>query len=74
LQSRFVFNATELQKFYVHCSLKKSPRVTVRQFHDRIHARLGQESSRNRNANQNFDLVLVISGVYDYQRSLMLSN
>jgi hypothetical protein len=37
LQSRFVFNAAELQKFYVLCGLKKSPRVTVRQFHDRIH-------------------------------------
>jgi hypothetical protein len=37
LQSRFVFNAAELQKFYVLCGLRKSPRVTVRQFHDRIH-------------------------------------
>ncbi len=37
LQSRFVFNAAELQKFYILCGLKKSPRVTVRQFHDRIH-------------------------------------
>jgi hypothetical protein len=37
LQSRFVFNAAELQKFYVLCSLKNSARVTVRQFHDRIH-------------------------------------
>jgi hypothetical protein len=37
LQSRFVFNAAELQKFYILCGLRKSPRVTVRQFHDRIH-------------------------------------
>jgi hypothetical protein len=37
LQSRFVFNTTELQKFYVLCGLKKSPKVTVRQFQDRIH-------------------------------------
>jgi hypothetical protein len=39
LQSRFVFNATELQKLYILClcSLEKSPRVTVRQFHDHIH-------------------------------------
>jgi hypothetical protein len=36
LQSRFVFNAAELQKFYVLCGLKKSPKVTVRQFHDHI--------------------------------------
>jgi hypothetical protein len=37
VQSRFVFNTAELQKFYVLCGLKKSPRVTVCQFHDRIH-------------------------------------
>jgi hypothetical protein len=37
LQSQFVFNAAELQKFYVLCGLKKSLRVAVRQAHDRIH-------------------------------------
>jgi hypothetical protein len=36
LQSRFVFNAAELQKFYVLCGLKKSPKVTVHQFCERI--------------------------------------
>jgi hypothetical protein len=37
LQSRFVFNAAELQKFYVLCGHEKSLKVTVRMFHDRIH-------------------------------------
>lgn len=37
LQSRFPFNSAELQKFYVLCGLRKSPKVTVRQFHDRTH-------------------------------------
>jgi hypothetical protein len=37
LQSQFVFNAAELQKFFVLWDLRKSQRVTVRQFHDRIH-------------------------------------
>ena len=38
LQSRFAFNAAECQRFYVQVGIKKSARVTVRQFYDRIHA------------------------------------
>ena len=36
LQSRFNFNAAENQKMYVQVGLRKSGRVTVRQFMDRI--------------------------------------
>ena len=36
LQSRFAYNAAEMQKLYVLAGVKKSAKVTVRQFSDRI--------------------------------------
>ena len=36
LQTRFAFNAAELQRLYVLCGLKKSPKVNMRQFCERM--------------------------------------
>ena len=36
LQTRFAYNAAENQRLYVMCGLKKSPKVTMRQFCERV--------------------------------------